>query len=1089
MTIATASLLANDTDTESVVTFLNTTQPGDGVLSTDAAGDLVYTPDANFNGTDTFTYSITDGTAFDTATVTITVTAINDLPVANDDGVTTIEDTAVTVLIADLLLNDSDVESTPTIQSHTQPADGAITVDSSGDFTYTPDPNFDGTDTFTYTITDGTATDTATVTIVVTPVNDRPEGEDDLGWSVQQRTTLSILISDLLANDDDPEGEPLTIGTLLGSPDGTTNFSADGLSVEFTSDVEFAGRTIFAYQVCDPQGLCDLSNTQVEINVGNVNDPPVAMLDELPTVNEDQSLTFTAADLLANDDDPDLVHGSESLAVTIDFASVQNGTITSLGADTYRYQPNPNYFGIDDFSYLVTDAAGATSNTGQVKVPVLKVTEAPVAVDDGSNTSQLVTVEVGTTVTLPDLLANDTDDDDAPSALILNVPSQSALGASLSVNTASRVVYQAPTGAIGADTFTYTVTDSDGLTSAPATVHVELKNDLNQAPSGSPDVATTLEDQPVTLNWNGLSGLLTNDTDPDLAFGDTLAIASASAPNGGTVSVDAAAETVTYTPALNFTGPVVFTYIVCDASNACSLPTNVEVTVTDTPDNPIANDDEYVPGGRFETFQGTDLTVSVIEVRTNDFNPDDPTNANGGALTYTLIPDSTGTAPTTVLTTNGSLVTQSSPNAGFVVSPISTYHGEDSFDYQVCNLAGLCDTATVTINVADLNHNPSISISVPHNVFAPFTGAEDTDWVDIEPVVTDNIDAQTGDVHTWSIANGVLPDGLNLNAATGVISGRPAIGSSGNYPITLLVDDQSTVSPGALTGQINLIIEIVDWELSELHGDWLISEVRYRETADNFAETLRENWEDGTADSVGVLDEFIEIVNISGGPLDLDGLRLSDINPKQLDSSGNPVLDRFTVLNNDTGATATASQSFDVQFGPAIIPDGGHLVVWLSANGPYVEQATVDNDPTQPLFAYGVSPGPRRPGPHQVCICQRSPLLGNAGDEVFLIDASGRLVDFVAWTDTTNSAQQISEYPLGLAPSLTPVTIGSISEGVSISLANYNPAPGLVFSDPNCWERTTSGDATCNGAQPTDSYANPGDGEESYGQPNYPGAP
>ena len=724
--LSRASILANDNDVESPLVLDGFTQPANGTLLLDGNDDLVYTPNANFNGVDTFAYTVTDGALVANAEVKIDVESVNDAPIAVDDLVSTDEDTNAAIPLAGLLGNDSDLDSSPTIDSFTQPANGTVTTGLTGDYVYTPKANFNGADTFTYTITDGTATDTATVTIVVTPVNDRPEGEDDLGWSVQQRTTLSILISDLLANDNDPEGEPLTIGTLIGSPDGTTNFSADGLSVEFTSDVEFAGPTTFAYQVCDPQGLCDLSNTQVEINVGNVNDPPVAMLDELPTVNEDQSLTFTAADLLANDDDPDLVHGSESLAVTIDFASVQNGTITSLGADTYRYQPDPNYFGIDDFSYLVTDAAGATSNTGQVKVPVLKVTEAPVAVDDGSNTSQLVTVEVGTTVTLPDLLANDTDDDDAPSALILNVPSQSALGASLSVNTASRVVYQAPTGTIGADTFTYTVTDSDGLTSAPATVHLELKNDLNQAPSGSADVATTLEDQPVTLNWNGPSGLLTNDTDPDLAFGDTLTISSASAPNGGTVSVDAAAETVTYTPAPNFTGPVVFTYIVCDASNACSLPTNVEVTVTDTPDNPIANDDNYVLGGRFETIQGTDLTVSVAEVRTNDFNPDDPTNANGGALTYTLVPDSTGTAPTTVLTTNGSVVTQGSPNAGFVVSPISTYHGEDSFEYQVCNLSGLCDTATVTINIADLNHAPTVSVSVPHGILVPFTGAEDT---------------------------------------------------------------------------------------------------------------------------------------------------------------------------------------------------------------------------------------------------------------------------------------------------------------------------------------------------------------------------
>ena len=146
---------------------------------TGAGTGLTYTPAANFAGTDTFTYTISDAAGLtDIATVTVTVTNLNDPPVAVDDAATVAEDSGATPIA--VLGNDTDPDTgtTLTITAVTQPTNGAVTFTGTG-VSYTPAANFNGTDTFTYTISDGAlGTDTATVSVTVTPVNDAPTALD-----------------------------------------------------------------------------------------------------------------------------------------------------------------------------------------------------------------------------------------------------------------------------------------------------------------------------------------------------------------------------------------------------------------------------------------------------------------------------------------------------------------------------------------------------------------------------------------------------------------------------------------------------------------------------------------------------------------------------------------------------------------------------------------------------------------------------------------------------------------------------------------------------------------------------------------------
>src|SRR6185436_3654821 len=128
------------------------TQPPSGTLSFNASGSVTYTPNANFNGTDSFTYRANDGTVnSDLATVSITVGAVNDAPVAAADSYSTNEDTPVTIAAPGVLGNDTDLDGNPlTAIVVTQPTSGTLSLNADGSFTYTPNANFNGTDSFTY---------------------------------------------------------------------------------------------------------------------------------------------------------------------------------------------------------------------------------------------------------------------------------------------------------------------------------------------------------------------------------------------------------------------------------------------------------------------------------------------------------------------------------------------------------------------------------------------------------------------------------------------------------------------------------------------------------------------------------------------------------------------------------------------------------------------------------------------------------------------------------------------------------------------------------------------------------------------------
>ncbi len=173
------AVLSNDSDPDGdTLTLQSYGQPSNGSVS-DNGSLITYTPDANFNGTDSFNYTINDGNGnTDTATVFVTINAVNDNPVASDDQATTNEDVPVDV---DVVANDTDIDGDSLfISSLSQPTNGSVVDNGDGTVTYTPNSGYFGSDSFNYTVSDGALSDTATVNLTINEVGG---GTNDIGFA------------------------------------------------------------------------------------------------------------------------------------------------------------------------------------------------------------------------------------------------------------------------------------------------------------------------------------------------------------------------------------------------------------------------------------------------------------------------------------------------------------------------------------------------------------------------------------------------------------------------------------------------------------------------------------------------------------------------------------------------------------------------------------------------------------------------------------------------------------------------------------------------------------------------------------------
>lgn len=341
-TPVTVNVLANDTDPDGDALSL----AGVGAASHGTAaanGSAVdYTPNSGYCGSDSFTYTASDGSTTDTATVNVSVACVADSPRPADDVKTTAEDTATTV---NVLANDTDPDGdTLSVTSVTDPPHGTTVNNGDGTVGYTPDPNYCGGDAFSYQVSDGSLTGTATVTITVTCVNDPPVSTDDAATTAED----TVVHVHVLANDTDPDADTLTLVSATDPAHGSTVAGTD--SVAYTPDPNYCGSDTFDYTVRDSSAATAVGH--VFVTVTCVNDPPVIH----PVANRSTPWADTVTELLGADD----VDTSDTASYALVSGPV-GATVSATG--TFSWTPTPVQVGVHTVSVKVTDGAGASSQT------------------------------------------------------------------------------------------------------------------------------------------------------------------------------------------------------------------------------------------------------------------------------------------------------------------------------------------------------------------------------------------------------------------------------------------------------------------------------------------------------------------------------------------------------------------------------------------------------------------------------------------------------------------------------------------------------------------------------------------------------
>ena len=433
-------VLANDTDFDPAnLTAVVVTEPANGTLVLNADGSFTYSPDADFFGTDTFTYKANDGELdSNIATVTITVTEYKDQVIAVDDEYETDEDTTLTIAAPGVLANDIDVDlNIMTAGLVTDVQNGTLTLNVDGSFTYDPDPDFYGTDSFEYQLITYPApqslwTDEATVTITVNPIGDAPVLDLIEDATIPEEVEFSFTAT---ATDPDLPDDVLTF-SLVGAPDGAAITEA-GVFTWTPSEEQGPGTYTFTVKVCDdtdPAPLCD--EQEVTLTVTEVNTAPVAQ-DLIATTLEDTPVDVT---LVATDAEDDAL----TYAIVDQPA---HGTVTLVGT-TATYTPALNFNGEDSFTYKANDGL-VDSVMAVVTITVTPVNDWPIANDDSYETVTGVLLDVAA----PGVLDNDVllDPDEVVSITILDEPQHGTL----SMNDDGSFTYTPDAGFMGTDTFRY----------------------------------------------------------------------------------------------------------------------------------------------------------------------------------------------------------------------------------------------------------------------------------------------------------------------------------------------------------------------------------------------------------------------------------------------------------------------------------------------------------------------------------------------------------------------------------------------------------------------------------------------------------
>ncbi|WP_329045946.1 Ig-like domain-containing protein [Pseudomonas aeruginosa] len=475
---------------------------------------LSFTPAANWNGTAKVTYQATDshGAKSNVATLTITVTPVNDPPAVDDLTLTTPEDTpaSITLPVHDVDLSFEGDSHTFAVISGPAAAQGTASI-IGNKLSFTPAADWNGTAKVTYQATDshGAKSNVATLTITVTPVND-PPAVDDLTLTTPEDTPASITLP---VHDVDLsfEGDSHTFAVISGPTAAQGAASISGNKLSFTPAANWNGTAKVTYQATDSHGAKSNVAT-LTITVTPVNDPP-AVDDLTLTTPED-----TPASITLPVHDVDLSFEGDSHTFAVVTPPEEEHGVASIVGNVLSFTPSQDWNGTLTFTYQATDSHGAVSNVGKITVTVTPVNDAPKA------TGAMITVKEGqpSPHVMPWVVDPDIDNGDTFTFTVLSNPAHGTVAMK-----SDGLVYTPNPQYFGDDAFTIRATDSGGLT-VDGDVNVKVAK-FNYAPT---DITPHSLSMFAGIGGSGQLAV----TDPNTWGSTTLTVVQQ--PAHGTVSVD-----------------------------------------------------------------------------------------------------------------------------------------------------------------------------------------------------------------------------------------------------------------------------------------------------------------------------------------------------------------------------------------------------------------------------------------------------------------------------------------------------------------------------------------------------------------------
>ncbi|MDQ0026868.1 VCBS repeat-containing protein [Variovorax paradoxus] len=737
--------------------------PEHGTVTVDpSTGQFLYTPNPGYEGADSFEVTVSDGNGGTTTVkVPVTVSPVNDAPTAPDYTETTNEDTPVSGRVTG---SDMDSGDTLTYTKGNDPSHGTVTVNPDGAYTYTPNPDFNGTDSFTVTVSDGHGgTTTSTVTVTINPVNDAPVFVDGGGTPVNttdgyvfgydENRPAGAVLGTVRATDVD--SATVTYSILSGNDNGY--FAIDPVTgaisltpagaAAFVNDYE-AGANAHALVVGANDGTVTTS-IPVTLNEQNLNEAPTAPNDT-KTTDED---TPVSGQIVGSDVDGD----------TLTYAKGSNplhGTVTVNADGTYTYTPGANFNGTDSFTVTVSDGHGGTT-TSTVNVTVVSVNDLP-TVPDYTKTTHEDTPVSG------QVIGTDVDGD----TLTYTKGTDPSHGA-VTVNADGTYTYVPGANFNGTDSFTVTVSDGHGgTTTSTVTVTIDPLNDAPVFVDGGGTPVNTTDGYVFGYDENRPAGAVLGTvraTDVDSA---TVTYSILSGNDNGYFAIDPVTGAISLTAA----GAAAFVNDYETGANAHALvvgandgtvTTNIPVTLNEQNINDAPKAPDYTKTTNEDTPVNGQVTGSDVD---------------GDTLTYTK-----GSDPS-----HGTVTVNA--DGTYTYTPGANFNGTDSFTVTVSDGHGGTTTSTVNVTIDPVNDAPTVpNYTKTTNEATPVSGQ----------VVGSDVD---GDTLTYVKGSDPAHGTVTVNA-DGTYTYTPGVNFNGTDSFTVTVSDGHG---GTTTSTVNVTIDPVN---------------------------------------------------------------------------------------------------------------------------------------------------------------------------------------------------------------------------------------------------------------------------------------